>query len=120
MLGQARAHLNQHLPAAVARGIGILRADFHQLPLKPGQCRLIVAMFGGYTSIPKSSSITGRSGCRTDSRASPLTRGAPRLSRSRGRPGSWPEADCVTSVLILVRVSAACAMGLPHFLRFRR
>jgi ubiquinone/menaquinone biosynthesis C-methylase UbiE len=51
MLGQVRAHLNQHLPAAVARGIGILRADFHQLPLKPGQCRLIVAMFCLYHSL---------------------------------------------------------------------
>src|SRR5208283_2557402 len=72
---------------------------------------------GGYTTIPDPSSTTGRSGCRADSRASPLTRGPP-----GGRPalrgpagGRVPRlrAGCVTSVLILVRASAACAIGVP-------
>jgi hypothetical protein len=70
----------------------------------------------GETSIPKSSSITGRSGCRTDSRASPLTRGPfggrPGFRGPAGgrgpRPeagGRRPEAGCVTFVMILVRAS---------------
>ena len=71
----------------------------------------------GYTTIPNPSSITGRSGCRADSRASPLMRGPPggRLA-CRGPAGNRDPrfgAGCVTSVLILVRASAACAIGIP-------
>src|SRR5450755_4685365 len=72
---------------------------------------------GGYTTIPDPSSITGRSGCRADSRASPLTQGPPGgRPACRGPAGDRDprlRAGCVTSVLILVRASAACAIGIP-------
>ena len=51
---------------------------------------------GGYTRIPKSSSIAGRSVLRTDSRASPLTRGplggrpGYAVPRAAGTPGRRP------------------------------